>query len=104
MLCEIRVYSDPNVILGATMEVGNNSAISVGKLTTLIREGPFGYSKTDTSTNFSTFSLNGPNALIKFKLLGFYNISYVILIGSNDSAYLNEGYGYYVNVYSSKTS
>ena len=82
---------------------GSIATNSQTALTTLIRNGPIGYSLTDQTTNFSTFSLNGPNAQINFTLLGFYTISYVILIGREDSGYENEGYGYYVAVFSSVT-
>jgi hypothetical protein len=71
-----------------------------GSYTTFNRYGPFGYSATDSATNFSTASVESAQPAFKFTYPSGIKVGIhkVVLIGNEDSGKSNESLNYFVSV------
>ena len=93
-ICEIRAYKYRNMIEFTTMAYGSGSTTSTsasilkGTVSSLIRLGPIGYSKSNADTSFSTFSMQAQDPYIDFDFATgkVATIFYIVLIGNEDSS------------------
>jgi len=88
---------------GSGTTTSPSASILKGTVSSLIRLGPIGYSKSNADTSFSTFSMQGtepwPYIDFNFATGKQATIYYVVLIGNEDSNSALESSSYYVKLY-----